>query len=99
MMIEKCVEATKLLPNDKFNSLPDKKLLAKNIKDLLLFDESSITNEKKLDYLKEVEDVALSNKLIIQTNGSSFNQSKSDFIVANSDGLLSALKNLSFLLL
>ena len=35
VMIEKCIEATKLLPDDKFNSLPDKKLLAKNIEDLL----------------------------------------------------------------
>ena len=40
MMIEKCIEATKLLPDDKFNSLPDKRLLAKNTEDLLLFDES-----------------------------------------------------------
>ena len=31
VMIEKCIESTKLLPDDKFNSLPDKKLLAKNI--------------------------------------------------------------------
>ena len=96
IMIEKCIEATKLLPNDKFNSLPDKKLLAKNTKDLLLFDETSISNEKKLDYLKEVEDVALSNKLIIQTNGSSYNQSKCDFVVANSDGLLSGFKKSEF---
>jgi len=96
VMIEKCIEATKLLPDDKFNSLPDKKLLAKNTEDLLLFDKSTINNEKKLEYLKEVEDTALSNKLISQTNGSSFNQSKSNFIVANSDGLLSGYKKSEF---
>ena len=47
IMIEKCIEATKLLPDNKFNSLPDKKLLAKNVEDLLLFDNSTISNEKK----------------------------------------------------
>jgi PmbA protein len=96
IMIEKCVEATKFLPDDKFNSLPNKNLLTKNTKDLLLFDESTISNEKKLKYLKEVEDSALSNKFIIKTNGSSFNQSKINFIIANSDGLLSGYKKSEF---
>jgi len=96
VMIEKCIEATKLLPDNKFNSLPNKKLLAKNVEDLLLFDKSTISNEKKLEYLKEVEDAALSNELISQTNGSSFKQSKSNFIIANSDGLLSGYKKSEF---
>jgi len=96
LMIEKCIESTKFLPDNKFNSLPDKKLLAKNFEDLLLFDESTISNEKKLEYLKEVENTALSNKLISQTNGSSFKQSKSNFIIANSDGLLSGYKKSEF---
>ena len=95
-MIEKCVEATKLLPDDKFNSLPDKTLLAENVEDLFLFDKSIISNEKKLEYLKEVEDAALSNELISQTNGSSFKQSKSNFTIANSDGLLSGYKKSEF---
>ena len=96
VMIKKCTEATKLLPDDKFNSLPDKKLLAKNIEDLLLYDDSTISNEKKFEYLKEVEDSALNNKFILQTNGSSFNQSKSNFIIANSDGLLCGYKKSEF---
>ena len=36
-LIEKCYETTKITPEDEFNSLPDKELLAKNIKDLNLF--------------------------------------------------------------
>jgi len=96
VMIQKCIESTKLLPDDKFNSLPNKKLLVKNIDDLLLFDKSTISNEKKLEYLKEVEDVALSNKFISKTNGSSFKQSKSNFIIANSDSLLSGYKKSEF---
>ena len=96
VMIEKCIESTKILPDDKFNSLPNKKLLTKNAKDLLLFDDTTISNEEKLKYLKEVEDAALSNRFISQTNGSSFNQSKSNFIIANSDGLLSGYKKSEF---
>ena len=92
VMIEKCIESTKLLPDDKFNSLPNKKLLTKDVEDLLLFDDATISNEKKLEYLKEVENAALGNRFISQTNGSSFNQSKSNFIIANSDGLLSWYK-------
>ena len=34
VLIEKCFETTKITPEDEFNSLPDKELLAKNIKDL-----------------------------------------------------------------
>jgi len=96
VMIEKCIESTKLLPDDKFNYLPNKKLLAKDVEDLLLFDDTTISNEKKLEYLKEVEDAALGNRFISQTNGSSFNQSKSNFIIANSDGLLSGYKKSEF---
>jgi len=95
-MIEKCIESTKLLPDDKFNSLPNKKLLTKDVEDLLLFDDTTISNEKKLEYLKEVENAALGNRFISQTNGSSFNQSKSNFIIANSDGLLSGYKKSEF---
>ena len=96
VMIEKCIESTKLLPDDKFNSLPNKKLLTTDVEDLLLFDDATISNEKKLEYLKEVENAALGNRFISQTNGSSFNQTKSNFIIANSDGLLSGYKKSEF---
>ena len=42
ILIEKCFQTTKITPEDEFNSLPDKELLAKNIKDLNLFDQSHI---------------------------------------------------------
>ena len=35
-LIEKCIETTKNTPHDEFNSLPDKDLLAKEVKDLNL---------------------------------------------------------------
>ena len=51
ILIEKCVETTKNTPEDEFNSLPDRDLLAKEIKDLNLYDETYIENDKKIDYL------------------------------------------------
>ena len=44
VMIEKCIEATKLLPDNKFNSLPDKKLLAKGPVGKF-FSENSLKND------------------------------------------------------
>ena len=54
-LIEKCVETTKNTPEDEFNSLPDKDLLAKTIKDLNLFDDTHVENDQKIDYLKKLE--------------------------------------------
>ena len=48
ILIEKCVETTKKTPEDEFNSLPDKDLLATNIKDLNLYDDDHIKNDKKI---------------------------------------------------
>ena len=85
ILIEKCFETTKITPEDEFNSLPDKDLIAKNIKDLNLYDENHLENDKKIDYLKELEETASIDKKIINTE-SGFTENKSNFILANSDG-------------
>ena len=95
ILIEKCIETTKITPEDEYNSLPDKDLLAKNIKDLNLYDQSHIENDKKIDYLKELEEAASDNKKIINTE-SSFTQDKSNFISANSDGFCNGYKTSTF---
>jgi PmbA protein len=95
ILIEKCYETTKITPEDEFNSLPDKELLAKNIKDLNLYDQSHIENDKKIDYLKELEEAASIDKKIINTE-SSFTEDKSNFILANSDGFCNGYKSSSF---
>ena len=64
-LIERCIETTKNTPEDEFNSLPDKDLLATNIVDLNLYDEDHISNEEKIEYLKEVEETAFEKKEII----------------------------------
>tara|TARA_A100001037_G_scaffold51711_1_gene43704 strand:+ start:229 stop:1545 length:1317 start_codon:yes stop_codon:yes gene_type:complete len=94
-LIEKCVETTKNTPEDEFNSLPDKDLLAKTIKDLNLFDDTHVENDQKIDYLKKLEASASDDKRIINTE-SSFSENKSNFILANSDGFCNGYKTSSF---
>ena len=94
-MIEKCIETTKNTPEDEFNSLPDKELLAKDIKDLNLFDNTHFENDKKIEYLKQLEESASYDEKIINTE-SSFSEDKSSFILANSIGFCEGYKSSSF---
>jgi PmbA protein len=94
-LIEKCIETTKITPEDKFNSLPDQDLLAKEIKELDLYDETHLDNDKKIDYLRELEETASKDEKIINTE-SSFSESRGNFILANSDGFCNGYKSSSF---
>jgi len=94
-LIERCIETTKITPEDEFNSLPDQDLLAKKINDLNLYDDDHIENNEKIEYLKEAEEAALEKKEIINTE-TGFTESKSNFILASSDGFLNGYKSSSF---
>jgi PmbA protein len=94
-LIERCIETTKITPEDECNSLPDQDLLANKIKDLNLYDEDHIENNEKIEYLKEVEESALEKKEIINTE-TGFTESRSNFILASSDGFLNGYKSSSF---
>ena len=96
ILIEKCIETTKNTPEDEFNSLPDKNLLAKEVKDLNLYDDTHIENSSKAEYLEKLENSASYNKKIINTE-SSFVEDKSNFILANSDGFCKGFKTSSFI--
>jgi len=94
-LIEKCYETTKITPEDEFNSLPDQNLLSDSLKNLNIYDDTHIENDKKIDYLKELESAASEDKKIVNTE-SSFTEKKSNFILANSDGFCSGYKTSSF---
>jgi PmbA protein len=94
-LIERCIETTKITPEDEFNSLPDQDLLAKKINDLNLYDNDHIDNNEKIEYLKEAEEAAFKKKEIINTE-TGFTESKSNFILASSDGFLNGYKSSSF---
>ena len=64
-LVERCIETTKITPEDEYNSLPDKDLLANKINDLNLYDDDHIENDEKIEYLKEVEEAAFQKKEII----------------------------------
>jgi len=94
-LIERCIETTKITPEDEYNSLPDQDLLAKKINDLNLYDDDHIENNEKIEYLKEAEEAALEKKEIINTE-TGFTESKSNFILASSAGFLNGYKSSSF---
>ena len=95
ILIEKCIETTKNTPEDEFNSLPDKDLLAQEARDLNIYDETHIENDNKIEYLNKLEASASNNKKIVNTE-SSFTEDKSNFILANSDGFCDGYKSSSF---
>ena len=94
-LIKKCYETTKITPEDEFNSLPDQNLLSDSLKNLNIYDDTHIENDKKIEYLKELESTASEDKRIVNTE-SSFTEKKSNFILANSDGFCSGYKTSSF---
>ena len=95
ILIEKCIETTKNTPEDEFNSLPDKDLLAQEVKDFNLYDDTHLENDSKAEYLTRLEAAASRDKKIVNTE-SSFVENKSNFILANSDGFCKGFKSSSF---
>ena len=83
---------SQITPEDENNSLPDEKLFFKNSEELDLFDETHLENDRKIDYLKEAEEIAFQNKKIINTNGSSFSESKTEVVLGNSKGFKNGYK-------
>ena len=95
-LIDRCIDAAKITPDDEFNSLPDKELLFKSSKELDLLDNTHLENSKKIEYLKEAEEVAFRNPEIVNTNGSSFSESKTEVIIGNSKGFKNGYKTSNF---
>ena len=95
-LVEKCVDAAKVTPDDEFNSLPDKDLHFEGDKDLDLYDDTHIENNQKVNFIKEAEEIAFLNDKIVNTNGSGFSENKSNFILANSNGFSDGYKTSQF---
>ena len=95
-LVKRCIDATKVTPEDEFNCLPNKDLHFKGDKDLKLFDETHLDNEKKINFIKAAEEKAFSNQKIVNTNGSAFSETKSNFILANSNGFMDGYKTSQF---
>ena len=94
--IIRCYEMAKNTPEDKYCGLPETNGLKKNHIDLDLFDSSIISYEAKKDYISECEAEALTQKKIFNSNGVSFTEAKSNFILKNSDGFSAGRKSSIF---
>ena len=95
-LVKRCIDSTKVTPEDEYNSLPDKELHFKGEKNLDLNDETHISNDEKINFIKEAEETAFSNDKIVNTNGSGFSETKTNFILANSNGFSDGYKTSQF---
>ena len=95
-LIERCVECTKISPEDQFSGLPDKDVLESNIQDLDLYEKEELSNNFKQNFLKEMEVEMFSHPKIKNSNGSSFSENKSNFIFANSIGFCNGYHTSSY---
>lgn len=83
-------------PEDKYCGLPENNGLEKDHVDLDLFDNSVISYEAKKNYISECEAEALAQKKIFNSNGVSFTEAKSNFILKNSNGFSDGRKSSIF---
>ncbi len=95
-LVTRCIDSTKVTPGDEFNSLPDQELHFKGEKNLELYDNTHLSNDEKINFIKDAEEVAFSHEKIVNTNGSGFSETKSNFILANSNGFLDGYKTSQF---
>ena len=95
-LVTRCIESTKVTPEDEYNSLPDQELHFKGEKNLELYDNTHLSNDEKINFIKEAEEVAFSHDKIVNTNGSGFSETKSNFILANSNGFSDGYKTSQF---
>ena len=94
--IVRCYEMAKNTPEDKYCGLPENNNLEKNHIDLDLYDNSIISYETKKDYISACETEALAHKKIFNSNGVSFTEARSNFILKNSNGFSNGRKSSIF---
>jgi PmbA protein len=94
--IVRCYEMAKNTPEDKYCGLPESHNIEKDQVDLDLFDDSIISFETKKDYISQCEAEALEQKKIANSNGVSFTEAKSNFILKNSNGFSNGQKSSIF---
>jgi len=95
-LVQKSIDSTKVTPEDEYNSLPDKELHFKGEKELELYDDEHLSNDEKIDFIKTAEETAFSNDKIVNTNGSGFSETKSNFMLANSNGFVDGYETSQF---
>ena len=94
--IVRCYEMAKNTPEDQYCGLPQDQFLDKDSNNLDLFDDSIIPYENKKNYVSECEHEALGQEKIFNSNGVSFSEVKSNFLLKNSNGFSGGRKSSVF---
>ena len=94
--IARCYEMAKNTPEDQYCGLPENQFLQKDSNNLDLFDDSRVSYENKKNYISECEHEALVQKKIFNSNGVSFSEIKSNFLLKNSKGFSGERKSSLF---
>lgn len=92
------LEIVKISSADKHNGLPPKELLGVYEGKLMMYDESleKLSPEKKIEIVKTAEDAGLKfDKRITNGRGTSWNDSRTQVTLANSDGFVGQYKTTS----
>ena len=105
-LVTRTVEMAKVTSQDEYSGLPEKDMQGMAEADLGLFDEKiqTIPTEKKIELAKKMEKIGMDyDKRITNSDGSSWSDSVSTFVLANSNGFYGEQKtsrcNLSLSLL
>ncbi len=90
-LIKRTVALVKVSSQDSFAGLPDKALLGVAKQPLALYDKKleTMSTERKIEMVQELEEKGLAkDKLITNSDGASWHDSRSRFLLANSKGFL-----------
>ncbi len=93
-LVENAVERAKLASPDTFSSLPENQPITVNEKDLQIYDPSieKISADDKINIAKRIEKIALSDKRITVSGGSSYYTAIGNVVIANSKGFTGTYK-------
>jgi PmbA protein len=93
-LIDNAITRAKLASTDEFAGLPEKQDITVDIDKLKMYDPGilEIKPETKIKFAKDLEGIALADKRIKQSNGSSFGTSHGESFLANSNGFSGSFK-------
>lgn len=94
-MLERAIAMAKVTPANPHLFIASKEQLAKDFKDLNLYDPQESSSEKLLELAGEAENIAMQNDKIVNSEGSSRGCSRNEIYFATSNGFSQAYKTSS----
>jgi PmbA protein len=94
--VGKAIDLAKLAPTDEHARLANEGEYAKSQPDLMLFDDSAVSNEELTNWASEAENSALEVKGITNSEGADASHSTSETVLLTSKGFSGVYKNSGF---